>query len=152
METLNGLVNELEQRIEWKDRLNTAVSHRDVAWHISHSLKVLLNISKALQNSNPKEYTWKFNLNRSLVFLMNSIPRGKGKAPKIVIPEDHITLEQLSEELSVVRQLLPQIEQLDAGSNFLHPVFGQLNLRQTKKVLAIHTSHHLKIIDDIIGT
>jgi hypothetical protein len=46
--------------------------------------------------------------------------------------------------------MLLELEHLDAKSNFMHPYFGQLNLKQTKKFLALHTKHHLKIIDDIL--
>lgn len=150
MEALNHLINDLESKIESKDLINTQVSERDVSWHIAHSLKVLHNVIVVVQNSNPKEYQWKFNRNRSIVYLINKIPRGKGKAPKSVIPPDEISIEELRQDMATVRQLLGELQYLDAKSNFAHPLFGQLNLKQTKKFLAIHTKHHLKIIDDII--
>lgn len=150
MATLTELLSDLESKIESKDLINANVSERDVCWHIAHSLKVLHNIIVATQNSNPNEYCWKFNRNRSIVFLMNKFPRGKGKAPKAVIPADEASSEELRTELHTVRQLLQELESLHPKSHFNHPIFGQLNLKQTKKVLAIHTKHHIKIMDDII--
>ena len=150
MATLTSLLKELENKIEFKDSKNPQISQSDVAWHIAHSLKVLCNILKALQVSNPEEYRWKFNRTRSVVYFMNRIPRGKAKAPKVALPEDNISEHQLQDELKIVRQLVFELDSLDAKSNFTHPIFGQLNLKQTKKFLALHTNHHLKIIDDII--
>ncbi len=150
MDVLTNLIEDLESKIDSKDSINTRVSERDVSWHIAHSLKVLHNVMTVIQKSNPQDYRWKFNRTRSIVYLINKIPRGKGKAPKAVIPEDEISMEQLRDELQTVRQLATALENLHAKSNFTHPLFGQLNLKQTKKFLAIHTKHHLKIIDDII--
>jgi hypothetical protein len=150
MEVLIHLVNKLESNIDSKDVFNSHVSQVDVSWHLAHSLKVLHNIIKVLQVSNPADYRWRFNLNRSFVYFINFIPRGKGKAPKAVIPAEDISIEELREEIATVRQLLDELPHLDAKSNFTHPYFGQLNLKQTKKFLVIHTKHHLKIIDDII--
>ena len=86
-----------------------------------------------------------------VLYLFNYFPRGKGKAPKAVVPTDVQTSEQLREDLQTVRLMLLELEHLDAKSNFMHPYFGQLNLKQTKKFLALHTKHHLKIIDDILS-
>jgi hypothetical protein len=150
MEPLNVLIVELESKIKSKDAFNSKVSHEDVSWHIAHSLKVIYNILKVLQNSNPEEYRWKFNRNRSFVYLFNSIPRGKGKAPKSVLPTEDLTIEFLQSEFKKVRESILELDHLDPKSNFTHPYFGQLNLKQTKKLFLIHTKHHLKIIDDII--
>ena len=150
METLNDLLNELESKIELSDSINTKVSQREVSWHIAHSLKVISQIMQVVKNSNSDEYVWKFNWNRSLVYIFNLIPRGKGKAPKSVLPADDISITQLQQELNTVRQLVLELENLNPKSNFKHPYFGQLNLKQTKKFLALHTKHHLKIIDDIV--
>lgn len=150
MEALIHLVNKLENNIDSKDVFNSQVSQVDVSWHIAHSLKVLHNIIKVLQVSNPADYRWGFNRSRSFVYFINFIPRGKGKAPKAVIPANEISKEELLKEITTVRQLLDELPHLDAKSNFTHPYFGQLNLKQTKKFLAIHTKHHLKIMDDII--
>ena len=150
MEVLILLINKLENNIDSKDVVNSQVSQVNVSWHLAHSLKVLHNIIKVLQVSNPEDYHWRFNRSRSFVYFLNFIPRGKGKAPKSVIPAEEISKDELHKDIATVRGLLEELQHLDAKSNFTHPYFGQLNLKQTKKFLAIHTKHHLKIIDDII--
>ena len=151
MEALNNLIDDLESKIELKDLINTQVSERDVSWHVAHCLKVISKIMEAVQNSNPEEYRWKFNFNRSLVGTLGFIPRGKGKAPKSVLPSEHISIAILQDECYAVRKSIDELQHLDARCHFQHPYFGTLNLKQTKKFLAIHTKHHLKIIDDIIS-
>jgi hypothetical protein len=150
METLNILLNDLEGKIDSKDSINPSVSKSDVSWHIAHSLKVISAIVETVKISNPQEYQWRFNLSRSLISVLGFIPRGKGKAPKAVVPTDVQTSAQLREALQTVRLMLLELEHLDAKCHFMHPYFGQLNLKQTQKFLALHTKHHLKIIDDII--
>lgn len=150
MESLTVLLNDLESKLKYKDLINHDISERDVSWHLGHSLKVLHNVIMVIQKSNPQEYHWKFNRTRSYIYLINRIPRGRGKAPKSVIPSDVITMNELLDELAIVREMLATLDLLNAKNNFTHPYFGQLNLNQTKKFLALHTKHHLKIMDDII--
>jgi hypothetical protein len=150
METLRILLDDLESKIASKDSINPLVSTSNVSWHIAHSLKVINAIAETVKISNPEEYQWRFNFSRSLINILGFIPRGKGKAPKAVVPTDVQTSEQLREALQTAKQMLLELEHLDGKSHFMHPYFGQLNLKQTKKFLAIHTKHHLKIIDDIL--
>ena len=150
METLRILLDDLESKIASKDSINPFVSTSNVSWHIAHSLKVINAIAETVKISNPEEYQWRFNFSRSLISILGFIPRGKGKAPKAVVPTDVQTSEQLREALQTAKQMLLELEHLDDKSHFMHPYFGQLNLKQTQKFLALHTKHHLKIIDDIL--
>lgn len=144
-------INDLEQKIEHSDKLAANISDKAVDWHIDHSLKVIIAVLNALQNSDPADYKWKFNLIRSYIFTVGSIPRGKGKAPKSVLPKDHIIKENLFLQLEEAKNRIKFIENLPSKSNFKHPYFGILNLKMTTKFLNIHTKHHLKIINDIIS-
>lgn len=150
MTKLNHLLDSLESKIEWHDAIDTKVSQREVSWHMAHSLKVIAKVIEAVKNSNPQEYQWKFNFFRSLTYTLGFFPRGKGKAPKSVLPSDNISIAMLQEEFITVRKLILELETQEAKSNFMHPYFGQLNLKETKRFLALHTKHHLKIIEDII--
>lgn len=150
MNNLNHLLDQLERNIEYHNAINANVSQRDVSWHMAHSLKVLAKVIEAVKNSNPEAYQWKFNFYRSLTYTLGFFPRGKGRAPKSVLPEDNISKTMLLDEFNTVRKLILELETQEAKSNFMHPYFGQLNLKQTKKFLALHTKHHLKIIEDIL--
>jgi len=63
---------------------------------------------------------------------------------------DKITLEDLQTQFEIAKKTIKDLETLDPKSNFKHPLFGRLNLKQTRFFLIIHTKHHLKIIEDIL--
>jgi len=42
------------------------------------------------------------------------------------------------------------LDSLKPGNFVIHPMFGHLNLKATKKMLKLHTRHHIDIINDII--
>jgi hypothetical protein len=148
---LEKKINDLEQKIDHSDKLATNISEKAVDWHIDHSLKVIIAVVNALQNSDLGNYKWKFNLIRTYIFTVGYIPRGKGKAPKSVLPADHIIKENLLLQFKEAKNQIKIIESLPSKSNFKHPYFGILNLKMTTKFLNIHTKHHLKIINDIIS-
>ena len=150
MKSLEKVLKDLENKIANQNAFNEKVSKSDVAWHIDHSLKVILAVTEALKKSNPSEYQWKFNLKRQFVYTLGFIPRGKGKAPKAVQSCDEITQESIEQQLKKVAIALEALQQLDKNSHFPHPYFGSLNLSPTLKFIKLHTHHHLKIIDDIL--
>lgn len=151
MQELHKLLNQLESDISSFDKVNLAVSSGSVGWHIEHSLKTIDQIVTACKNSNPSNYQWRFNFNRFLILtLAKKIPRGKAKAPKIVRPEGEISSETLGLSLSKVKENLMDWKDLDKNTHFPHPFFGILNKKETANFLALHTKHHLMIIDDIL--
>jgi hypothetical protein len=140
----------LEGKIEFKDQLNNEISQSDVAWHIDHSLKVINSIIAVLKKSNPSDYKWNFHYKRSFLFFTGNIPRGKAKAPTSVQANDAISIKDLKRQLETAKFLINQLNDLHTKSNIKHPIIGLLNLNQAKKFMAIHTNHHIKIIDDIL--
>jgi hypothetical protein len=151
MQELHKLLNQLESDISSFDKVNLAVSSGSVGWHIEHSLKTIDQIVTACKNSNPSNYQWRFNFNRFLILtIAKKIPRGKAKAPKIVRPEGEISPETLGLSLSKVKENLMDWKDLDKNTHFPHPFFGILNKKETENFLALHTKHHLMIIDDIL--
>jgi hypothetical protein len=81
--------------------------------------------------------------------VLHKIPRGKARAPKVVQPEGYISKESLQMHLDKVYQNIENWEALHENCYFFHPYFGNLNKKATEKFLALHTKHHLKIIEDI---
>jgi hypothetical protein len=144
-------VKELEDLIEHSEKLKTEVSAKRVDWHIDHSLKVLIGVSKSLKRSDPSTFKKQFNFLRSMVFAFQIIPKGKGKAPKAVVSEGDILKENLYLQLKETKEQLIEMEGLSEKSYFKHPYFGLLNLKMSKKFLAIHTKHHIKIMKNIIA-
>jgi len=133
-------------------KINPSVSEKGIDWHIDHSLKVMIFASKALINSNPDEYRWKFNKWRFIIFLKGNIPRGKGKAPKRVLPKEVISIEEIQQQLSEAKDLVASLKSLPKKSNFDHPLFGMLKRDKSIKFIGMHTQHHLNIINDVLNT
>lgn len=150
MDKLLQLIQEMENKIPQSQVCNTTVSKASVGWHIEHSLLTIHAIIKALKNSNPNNYQKTFNLKRMLVYAFNKFPRGKAKAPDVVLPKNEITADIIKTHLEKIRAKINGLHDLNPNSFFAHHVFGQLNLKQTKKLFLIHTQHHLHIINDMI--
>jgi hypothetical protein len=150
MKNIDAIMPELANYIADYNQSNKAISEASVGWHIEHSLLVIKQITATVAQSEPKLYKSKFNVKRFVVFLTKTIPRGKAKAPKVVIPSEEITVDLLQESLKNTYQAITYLKDCEANQYFMHPFFGQLNKKQTIKFLAIHTEHHLKIIRDIL--
>lgn len=147
---LNSLLDQLESHIIDFEKTNPAVSTSTIGWQIDHSFLVINNVVDAIKKSNPNDYKWKFNKNRFLVqTLLRKIPRGRVRAPKTVQPFEESTLEHLKSQLEITRNNLASLELLEAKNYFTHPFMGDLNLKTAIDFLALHTKHHLKIIEDI---
>jgi hypothetical protein len=150
MKKLETQVQKLTEYLQVFDKINLSVSAASVAWHIEHSLLVIKQITATVAQSDPALYQRKFNFTRSWVFLSNYIPRGKAKAPKVVIPGNDLDLKTLEESVAHTYQAINYLKDCQANQYFMHPFFGALNQQQTIRFLAIHTKHHLKIIQDIV--
>lgn len=150
MDKLTIILNDLETKIKLGDLMNESVSKSTVLWQINHSFMVVNEVSKALQISDPKNYQWKFNKTRFLVFLMNKIPRGKAKAPERARPIENFNQERTKFLFQDMMNNLQKVQSLDKNANFKHPFFGLLNKKSTLKFLYLHTNHHAKIVNEII--
>ena len=150
MEKLLRQVRELEMRISDYATCEPTVSAANIGWHVEHSLMVFVTIVTALENSDPALYKGSFNMNKFLVYALNKIPRGRGKAPKVVQPPGESMPENVVPQVEKAIAKIKVLEGLQKNHHFPHPYFGKLNLKETIKFLTIHTKHHLKIIDDIL--
>jgi hypothetical protein len=150
MKKLDAIVPELATYISKYNESNTTISEATVGWHIEHCLLVIKQITSTVAQSDPALFKSKFNFARFSYFLIKNFPRGKAKAPKVVIPTNEITLETLQASLSNTYQAIAYLKDCQENQYFMHPFFGHLNKKQTIKFLAIHTKHHLKIIKDIL--
>jgi len=149
MKELNQLISSLESKIELHQKTNASVSNSTVGWQIEHSLKTIFQIVETVKNSNPNDYEWKFNKFKLLISVIGFIPRGKAKAPKVVLPDENISEESLLSSLQKVKSALQEWDSVDKNAYFPHPYFGNLNKKSTEWFLNLHTNHHLKIVNDI---
>ncbi len=147
---MNKELTAIEKYIKDKDKSREKVSKVTVGWHLYHSLRVINSVCNSLQSSDPNVYKKEFNFVRFLVYTMGKIPKGRGKAPKSVLPPNEITTEDIITQLEKAIEKLDMFETLHEKSHFKHPVFGVLNKKQTRRFLKIHTKHHLQIVKDIL--
>ena len=149
-EALATELQRIESYIDQRDLAATDVSTADVAWHLDHALKVMLNVYEALEASDTEEYSYAINPVRAVVFATGRIPRGVAKSPASVTPPDDIRTEDILTQLGEARDLLPKFYELEKRRYYEHFVFGKLNSRRATKFVLIHTRHHLRIIEDIV--
>lgn len=151
MKGLNDLINELENKTPFIAQKNVGVSQAPIGWHLEHALLALVKMISAVENSNPADYKKEFNLKRSIVLLLGKIPRGKAKVPDSVRPGEEINMANIKGLMEKARQKVNSFEKLSSDKFLKHPFFGDLQLKQARKIIAIHTNHHLQIINDIIS-
>jgi hypothetical protein len=148
---LATLLDQLEDYIPKSEFVDLQVSQSTVGWQIEHSLLTINEIIAAIQNSNPKEYSWQFSFMKWIILATKKIPRGKAKAPKVVVPKEGVTIANLEQHLAKARDAIKALEFVSKNHFFKHPYFGNLKKKQTILFLEIHTQHHLKIIHDIVS-
>lgn len=149
MSKLEKLVDQLSANVDQADLVNKKISAASIGWHIVHICLVIKQIVITIEQSNPKLYKKQFNFTRSLVFLINYFPRGKVKAPKIVLPGEELTKEAILEHIVSTQKALAFLKGCEKNKYFMHPIFGSLNTQQTLQFFNVHTYHHFKIIRDI---
>jgi Protein of unknown function (DUF1569) len=150
MSKIAGLIRELQKKVPQMELINPSVSATPVGWHIAHALLVNNRIITGLTKSNAADYKGEFSFIKMVIFATGKIPRGKGKAPETVMPGNDFTAASLLQHIDTALEKIKQLDSLPPNNFIEHPVFGQLNLKGTKRFLEIHARHHLCIIDDII--
>jgi hypothetical protein len=143
------LLNQLESYVNTHEKLNDAVSGETIGWHIAHSCQVINTITNVIVHSDPSKAKPKFSGAYYWIILTNKIPRGKAKAPNIVIPKKTISKEEVIEEIELAKANLQTLASTGQNKYFTHPIFGDLNVPKTLRFFTVHTNHHLKIIRDI---
>ena len=150
MQKLLNLVDELALQIPNATTLNTNVSVGDIGWHVEHSCLVIIKITETVKQSDPKKFHSKFNFKKVVVFLLGKIPRGRAKAPEMVMPIENITISHLEKSIILAKDAIQELHGCEKNNYFNHPFFGNLNTPATINFLGIHTNHHLSIIKDIL--
>jgi hypothetical protein len=147
---LQNELSRLESAFQHADSFAPEVSSKGVDWHLAHTLRSLIVMAQATIDSDPKDYSRSFNLRRFVIFNLGKIPRGKAKAPKVVLPPDDINMEIVRNQLDEAKEILIKLENVEKNKFFPHPFFGKLNKKQAIRIIELHTRHHLNIMDDII--
>ena len=150
MKSIHHLLQQLENHIPNLEKTNQKVSTSTVGWQIDHCLLVINGIIGQLEISNPSKFQPKWTFSKFIIFTTSKILRGKAKAPKVVIPIQVATQNELNAKLEAAKNNVLKLDSFSENQFFNHPYFNDLNVKQTKRFLMIHTKHHLKIIEDIL--
>ena len=153
MEKLEIVLKEIEDHIQFHEQVNQSISQVSVGWQLEHLMLVINNVVATMKNSDPKAYKFVYKPVRLYVMLKGKIPRGKGKAPKGVVPpeEEKRTIENLKAQLAITRNSIQKLTKLHKKQFFKHPLFGNMRRNAAIKFLGIHSNHHLAIVKDILG-
>lgn len=146
---VSSLFPEINSLIKHHEKIVPSVSQRSIGWQLDHALKVIISVCSAVPKSQPEKFKPKLSILKSAVFITGFIPRGKGKAPKIVIAET-VSENELFSQLETAKETLSNLDRLSPNNYFRHQVFGHLKVKDAKRFLYIHTLHHLKIARDIL--
>ena len=150
MNKLPTLMQEVERYIPNLEQTTAAVSSSPVGWHLEHLLLVINQVVENIKQSDPANFKKKFSFWKTIIFITKKIPRGRVKAPAVVVPESASTETSIKDALHKAVSAIKELETLSANHYFKHPIFGYLNVKTTFQFLAIHTHHHLAIVKDII--
>lgn len=133
---------------------NERVSAWCLAEQLDHTTKVTASIVDVLGDPNAQRREGGINVIGRLVLRFGWIPRGVGKSPKRFrgAPAVAADLDGAIDRVARAFDALP-FDALRKSRVPLvpHPRFGSLTPPQALRFIEVHTQHHLKIIDDIVG-
>ena len=144
-------LNKLNNYIPSCSVKNEKVSKWSVGMQIEHCLVGTRGICSALVNSKPYTGKIKKGFVRRLILLTGIIPRGRGKSPNAVIPNDQTTESALRELLAEASLSAQKAAESDCDCWWKHFAFGVMKRDEALKFVEIHNKHHLKIVSDILS-
>ncbi len=138
-----------------------AISRWSVAQQLDHiveAAKYCLNFASQVSHGEGEDAAsaGKTKFIGRVILVTGWIPRGKGKAPQVVVPEDEPDLDRLANRLAGLRvecgALADRSLALDTAECVArHPLLGAFTACDWLRFAGVHTRHHLKIVRDILG-
>lgn len=134
------------------------VSAWDIGRHVGHVAIVVNLIAGAIENmlENPDEGAGLEPVEMGKQLLqVGAFPRGRGKAPDMLIPQGEPVAEDIKGLLQQAKEkwdVFPKkAEEITATpATFAHFVLGNFTSAQWVRFNALHTEHHFKIMRDIL--
>ncbi len=145
-----------EQKVERLSRRSDRVSAWSVAQHLDHLAQANAQCAAAISrllDSRPDDTGPGLKLAGRAVLLTGWIPRGRGVAPPTTVPSAVPPSEirsRLGDAQTAVNAIGQRLNEIDgARARLSHPALGGFTALQWLRFIAIHTRHHLKIIEEI---
>ena len=146
-----SILDEIAALVDVSERRKDTISAWSVGMHIQHLSLAMIGISKALLTVSSPMPPRQFSIPKFFVMTFGIIPRGKGKAPQVTIPERECSKEELRVSLAAAREGMTAALSVPFDRWFQHPLFGPLTRDETLRFVKIHNKHHLKIIREILS-
>lgn len=161
MQTLLDTTREaLRHYVDAADKLNPRVSDWSVGMHVEHCALAMAGMATKLtdsvdrdQDGEPSVLTAppvKWSVPRAFVTVTGIIPRGKGQAPKLAIPDSPPPKARVLAALEAADQRVEAAIALPEEAWLDHHVFGAFRRDKALWFMGVHNRHHLKIIRDIL--
>ena len=140
-------------------RERTDVSGWSAAQQIQHVLLAnkwaLSSIVAMLLGRGDFAESGRKNLLGTILLRLGRIPRGKAEAPEAARPDPGVPASELLASLQKQRGYLARItekhDEVPAlKQRFNHPILGDFSASDGICFVRVHTSHHLKIVDEIL--
>ena len=154
VEQLRDLADAPDERVFRRVERVSAWSVADHLAHLAKSNQAMAEAIRKIIEPGFAEGAGGLTLVGRAVLFTGWIPRGAGKAPENTRPQVE-SGDELRREVGESRQavleleaVLPEIE--TAKGRLGHFAFGGLTALEWLRVMAIHTRHHMKIIDAIL--
>ena len=143
--------DQLENYLNKGDLLASEISKKGIYWHVDHCVRILEGIPEAMRTSKEEDYQHKSNLSKLIIMNTGWIPRGKGKSPKHVLPDEtQLDADTIHKRSDRAWHQVNSVSDLPDTAHFRHPLFGSLKRDKALRFMKIHTNHHLKIMRDIV--
>ena len=152
MKSLASEITFFNSLVEQDDVVKESVSKWSTHKQIEHTLitnkkilQLILSPEKWDASGKPKTLLGYF------VLTLGIMPRGKAKAPKVVLPQGEDLKALLSETKELIEKTLSKLKNKPIRKESIqeHPYFGSLTIKDWLRMLEIHQRHHIKIIKEI---
>lgn len=150
MKKLHNILDYFETILDKTDVENKDISSSSVGWHIEHTLVSIDLIIKAIEKTPESPYKPIHSFSKYFILITGKITRGRAKAPNFTLPKS-FNKNELESHIKETRKRIKLLNSIPSHHYFTHPYFGPMNVFETKRILYIHSWHHVKIIKDIIG-
>jgi hypothetical protein len=149
MKKLYHILEYFETILDKTEIENQNISSSSIGWHIEHTLVSIDLIVEALRKLPQTPYKPIHSFSKYYILITGRITRGRAKAPNFTLPKQ-FDKSELEKHIKETRKQIQSINEIPTHHYFTHPFFGPMNKFETKRILYIHSWHHVKIIKDVL--